>query len=725
MTITFDYETRGYVNLKKCGSWAYTRDPRTQVMCMSWIFDDDVDDVGLWHRAFTGQGEWDPIEESPFPDELVRRIADGEPIEAHAAQFERFTTENVMRREFPWFPAVREDRWSCSAAKAAMLTLPRKLEEACEVLGLREQKDMAGHNLMKKLSKPARPVKSNPFREWYEDPGELSRLFEYNRQDVRAEHCLSSSLRDLSLREVRIFQMDAEMNRRGVRVDRDMIEAALEVAEKVKDGLNSELRAITDGSVPRGSSREGVKSWLAGRGMVLENTQGPTLDAATKREDLDEDVRRVVHICREVNRTSNAKYEKLLNYMDDEDDCVRGTMLYCGASRTTRWSGSGPQFHNFPRGGIKDIETAAEAIKTRDPEWIQFLFGNPMDHLSQAARGTIVPREGKELYVADYSAIEARDVFWVNDDEKGLDDFRASDSGEGAEIYCKMAEVIFAKPVNKGKHPEERFVGKQSILGSGFGMGWEKFSDTCARYGRNLPERLCKQAISAYRDRYRGVVDGWGIQEQAAVEAVRSPGAIIPAGKVQWAVRGQFLHCKLPSGGLLSYMRPMLVTMLNVRVPVDKGTRRSHISVNVPARLGEARAVAQAYRRAAAVCKEAVTWSIIPDGRPLIREQSVLTYLGTEGKSRKWRRLETYGGKLMENIVQKIAREQMADAMVRADDHGVYDVLLSVHDELISEADELLGDLDEYNELMATPSDWCRDCPVAVEGWKGKRYKKA
>ncbi len=726
--ITFDFEGRAetpLTGMRSVGSYRYAVHVNTQVLCAAWLFDDDPQ-PGHWHCATTGQGEWDPVEESDpeVLDELIRRIEDGEPIEAHNAFFEQMVWEFTWLRQIPWMPLPKPDQWHCSAAKAASLALPRKLEVLAEVLGVSEQKDMEGHRVMLKLCKPARKTKDNPDREWYEDPSDLLRNWLYNKQDVRTEHAVSSQLRSLSPFEREVWLMDQRMNRRGVHCDREMVDAALELAADEVVSMNERISVITGGAVPKGSSRAKFKEWANSHdGVGLLDTKEATLSQAINKRDEDT-IAEVMRIVIDVNKTSTRKYKVMLDRMDDFDDRVRDLMMYHGAS-TGRWAGTGLQPHSFPRGNIKDMMRACEAILGRDPEVIRFLYGSVMEHLSGSTRGALTAPEGRDLIVADYSAIEARDVFWLADDTKGLEDFRAYDAGEGPEVYCVMAESIFGYPVNKDDHFIERFVGKQSILGCGYGMGPDKYYDTCKKFKVILPMDTCRKAIDTYRDVHEPVKQEWYRQEAAAKEAVQNKGRTVKAGKVKWAVRGHFLHCQLPSGRLLSYYKPWIGTMLNFRFKIMKSPElESSVSINQDPRYGEAKAFVNARLRAETICKEA-DWELVVTERPRIREQSVLRFWGVNSKTKKWERKETYGGMLVENIVQAIARDQLAEAMVRIDLGEVYDMLMSVHDEAVAEVDEGAGDLREFEHEMAIPPVWCLDAPLIAVGWRGKRYRKA
>lgn len=726
--ITFDYETRSWSHLggaKGRGAYRYAQDPTTQVLCAGWLYDDEPDPYreNHWHCATTGQdGEWDPVEESPpeVLDELAQRILDGEPIEAHNAFFEQMIWEFVWLRQLPFMPLPKPDQWFCSAAKAASFALPRKLEVLAVKLGVSELKDMAGHRVMMKLCKPARPVKSNPNRKWHEDPKDLAINWKYNHQDVKTEHACSSQLRPLNDMEREVWLLDQRMNRRGVFCDRTMVKCAISLRDSEIAQMNERIVEITGGEVPKGSSRVKLKNWVQDRMVVMPDTKGPTVEALLKLDDLPMGVMEVLEICLAVNKTSTKKYAAMMDRMC-ADDRIRDLMLYWGAT-TGRWAGTGIQPHNFPRGSIKDIDAACDAILTGDPEFIRILYGSVMEHLSSSIRGALCAPRGRDLIVADYSAVEARDVFWLADDEAGLEAFRASDAGEGPEVYCVMAESIFGYPVDEN-NVLERFVGKQTILGSGYGMGWEKYLDTCAKFGITLDTDIGKKAIDTYREDHKQVKDMWYAQNDAAMKAVAHKGLVVPCGKVSWAVRGRFLHCKLPSGRLLSYYKPRLSGMINIRLEVQKPGRKSWVSMNQEPYDGEPAAIKEAKRRATIMCKEN-GWTLLPTA-PKMRNQSVLRYYGSDAKTKQWKLQETYGGKLVENITQAVARDQLAEAMVRMDKGGVYEMLLSVHDETIAEVDQGRGDLKEFEMEMAVSPAWCLDAPLVAKGWRGKRYRKA
>lgn len=726
---TLDFETRSACSIKDCGSWRYSLDPTTEVMCLVFRLPHwEPGRTALWHPAFPQFNL--PEAKCPEKAELMEWVLSGQLVEAHNAWFERGIWTNIMVPRHDWFP-IRHEQWRCSAAKAAAYCIPRSLDGAVSALKLIIRKDTEGGKVMKKMAKPRKPkvaevkmwvmsqfklvglklseisasleieetgqyrvraswaagtvtakrLKAGPISPdgsgegimpltWHESVELLERLWAYCRVDVLAEEGLSHVLKDLSPLETRVYLMDQGINQHGFQVDGEAVRAALEIVDVIYTDLNRELVEITDGRVQKATQRAKMTDWFADNGLILEDTKGPTLDGWLKRHDLPPKVHRCLQLIRSLGRSSTAKYVAALNWADPATWRIHGGLLYHGAG-TGRWSGAGLQPHNFPRGNIKNMELAWEILKTRDVALIEMMYGDVMECLSFALRGLIIPRKGRKLFVADYAAIEARVVFWLAQDEDALGIFH-----RGECIYCAMATDIYGREIIKGVHNDERQMGKQAVLGLGYQMGAPKFLDTCAKYGMFLELEFAKYVVDKYRNRFSKVKQMWWDQEEAAIAAVKRKGQTIKCGRVAWRVVQydgfEVLHCKLPSGRLLSYVDPLVV-------------------------------------------QRPTPWGANKDA---------LTFMGVNALSKKWCRQDTYGGMIVENITQAVARDLMAEAMLRADEGSVYDVILSVHDELIAEADDGQGSDREFEHVMAELPDWAEGCPVAAEGWSGHRYKK-
>lgn len=669
---TIDFETRSAAKLRKVGPWRYSIDPSTEVLCLAYRLSHwKKGRTALWHPAFPDLGiparmEYDSLLE------LFEWIANGGLVEAHNAWFERCVWRNQMIPRFD-FPPVQHEQWRDSAAKAAAHALPRGLEDAIAALGLKVTKDVEGSKLMKRLTKPrkARKAEVEEYGDelpilYFQSPKEFKRLCAYCRQDVLAEECLSEALPDLNDHETQVWLMDQAMNERGFGLDPQAIDTALHLINLETVRLNNELKTLTKGRITKATQRANMLIWFESEGLELPDTKRETLDWASQRSDLTPAAKRGLEIIQALGRSSTAKYTAMKNWIDPADNRARGGLLYHGAS-TGRWSGSGIQPHNFPRGGVKDMEHAWEILNSRDPKVILAHYPDVMQTVSHALRGAIVPAPGRQLYVADYAAIEARVLMWLADEEDAMALFRS-----GADIYCEMASSIYGYPCNKKDNPNERSLGKVAILGLGYQMGWSKFMDTCWSMAKiRIDDTLSQKTVNAYRERFWRVKQLWYDIEEAACEAVHSKSPVV-CGKVEWIKEGRFLYCELPSGRRLAYPDP----------------------------------------------------EVRPRETPWGDIKYALTFKAIDQYTRQWRRQTTYGGMLVENIDQAVSRDLMAEAMLRCAASNIYDPVLSVHDELIAEADLGKGDVKEFEDLMAALPDWAEGCPVAAEGWRGLRYRK-
>lgn len=488
---TLDFESRSACDLRKTGSWKYSLDPSTQVLCLAFRLPHwKSGRTALWHPAFPHLG----IDEAICPElgDLFAWIVDGGLVEAHNAWFERGIWVNIMVPRYDWVP-VPHTQWRCSAAKAAAHALPRALEDAVKALGLRVKKDLVGQKLMKKLSKPRKPRKAEidqwlldgaPHL-WWESRKMFEGLWAYCRQDVLAEEALSQYVPDLPDSEVALYLLDQQINETGVRLDQSAITTALRlIAEETVD-LNTEISVLTEGFVQQVTQRQRLLIWLEAEGLHLDNTQKQTIEELLEGRggewsygDLTPRTTRALEILRELGKSSTAKYEKMRDWVCP-DGRMHGSLLYHGAS-TGRWSGAGVQPHNFPKGTYKDwdMTDAWVYLQYSSRAQLREYWGSVMAPLSQALRGVIVPAEGQTLYVADYAAIEARVLLWLAEDEEALDVYR-----EGRDMYVEMASAIYGREITKAdKH--ERQLGKVAVLGC-FGpdtlvltdRGWTPITD--------------------------------------------------------------------------------------------------------------------------------------------------------------------------------------------------------------------------------------------------------
>lgn len=704
MNLHLDFETRSAAVLggpQGVGAWAYAQHPSTEILCLGYAFDRDSikviegNHVG-YKRAYDAEN-------------LMMFAGDQETIfSAHNAPFEYAIWECIMHKRYGWPSMEDPKRWSCTLARAAMVGLPLDLDTLGRVLQIKTPKDLEGRRIMQQLCKPiGYDGLGDPIYD--EDPAKLARLYAYNRTDVMAEMEVDALLPQMPESERRIWELDLTANRRGVAVDLDMCRKAGAIAEKLTNDLNSKLRVLTNGAIDKATQTTALKVYLKAQGVEVPtkmdgDEEKETVDKAAilellDRPDVPEIVRKVIIIRQQVGKSSTAKYKKAITCAG-ADGRVRGVLQY-HAAHTGRWGGRLIQPQNYPKGFKPAAQAkAVEMILSGDAEMLDLVYGErSMDTLSDALRGTIVAGPGKTFVSADFNAIEARVLFWYAQEFEALESYRRGESP-----YLDMANAIYnRKDITKEGDPKEYDLGKRTVLGAGFGMGAPKFKLTAKIQANiDISDELAQLAIDTYREKYPLVVRMWYAMQAAAINAVKDPTSIQNAcgGKVLWGMSKdrRFLVCKLPSGRFLWYWKP------SVRVlppqPPTMGTDKK-------------------------TGKEVVLKKGLP-------EREELCYWGEHPKTKAWCMLKTYGGALVENVVQATARDLMANGMLKCEAAG-FDLLLTVHDELLAEIHEdmtLAGSYDTGTALsnfMKTMCDipvWAAGCPVKAEGWIGSRYHK-
>ena len=670
--IFIDFETRSTVDLKSSGTFVYSEAPSTDILCMVWATWDENPKLFV-PEVFKPSLFFNQISRLDMIKEFIEFLSDKESIfVAHNAFFEKCIWQNVMVKKYG-IPEIPAERWRCSAAVASSYALPRALSNVGEALKLKQQKDEEGHRVMLALSKPRKETKlnKNPFHTQESAPHYFEKLYEYCIQDILTERELWKTLRSLSGKELDIWLLDQKINMRGVNVDYKLAQAANEMSDLEDNYLNNRIYEISGGIITKATNVTQLLNFINGKvpqDQQIKDVSAGTIRALLLKLEIQSDpiLKEVLEIRQSVGKTSVKKYATVLNSVCS-DGRLRDLLMYHGAS-TGRWTGKLVQMQNLPRGAFKneeEQEAAIALIKKFDIDALRSKYKNVKDVLSSCIRGIIIPSKNHQLYVADYASIEARVLFWLADHTEGVRMYE-----ENQDLYVDMACKIY------DKKPEEitkdlRALGKQAILGCGYGMGAKKFQETCANYNMDVSFDLAELAKSTYREIHSPVVQLWNSVEQAAIQAVKT-GEIIECGKVTWAKVGKFLHCKLPSGRLLSYYMP---TVRSVSAPWGGDTDK-------------------------------------------------LYFWGENSVTRKWTEEGTYGGRLVENITQAVARDLMAEAMLRCEEAG-FKILLSVHDELIAEYIALKFDhLPYFIELLTTKPEWAEGCPIAAEGWTGFRYRK-
>lgn len=643
----------------KVGGIRYSEDPSTEILVVGYAFGDEKPKV--WFPTWP--------EKSETPADLKEALANPDClIYAHNANFERGMIENVATRQMGW-PVPHLSRYRCTAAISSSLALPRALEDVAIALNI-AKKDKEGKRLIAKFSKPRKPSKKDPRVRTMpsDDPDDFLEFGIYCHQDVIVEREVHRRLKkfELTPEEQKIWELDSMMNFRGFYVDLPGVKAAIDTVEHFSVIDISRCEEITGGIRP--TQREKIKAWLNERDCLIPNMQADVITEWLKHDDWSPEVREVLEIKKRSGRVAVKKlYPMSTDYC--KDGTIKGSLKYCGAERTGRWSGQGVQPHNFMRPTLKRTEDIIlPLISGREYEGLDLLYEDPLEAVGSCMRHYVTSRPGKVLYVADYAAIEARIICWLAGQDDALEVFR-----EGKDIYKVMASKVFNVPIEK-INGEQRQVGKGMILGCGFGMGWERFMAECEnKFGVKVSKELAKEAVKTYRETYYKVKQLWKDLNNACIKCVKT-GKTQRCGKVKIFMEDIFMRIELPSGRKLSYMTPKVKQKRNVT-----------------------------------------------DGRAWYSDS---LYFKAKGKGSHMVWEDTYGGKLAENITQATARDLMAPGMLNAEELG-FEMILTIHDELVAEQDEDFATVEAFEEAVCPEISWAEGLPLKAEGYKSKRYKKA
>lgn len=650
-----DYETFSLLDVRKVGSFRYSEDPSTEILMAAYALGDG--DVKVYVPEELG---WYPNADGSL-EELYDLMYDCDELWAHNAVFEYNITVNSAEL----LPSPPISRYRCTAAIVASLSLPRALSKVSPFLGLKDVKNAKGAQLIRKFSSPRKPTKNNPDIRTMpnDDPSSFMDFIEYCRQDVVTERAVHKRLCDYSLTsdEQRVWGMDFEMNNRGIPIDKSTVKASLNIITEYTEKMTKTFRDIT-GLNP--SQRDKVLQWCNVNGLAITDLQAKTLDNISV-EGLSDILREVVGIRRSLGRSSTKKLKVMLETVSPYDDRIRGTLLYHGAS-TGRWSGRLVQPHNFPRGNLKPdhVMQAIELIQRKDPSWVEIIFGDPMEVVSSCLRGLICAPKGRELVVADYSAIEARVVCWLAEQEDVLDLYRHDE-----DAYIDMAAFVFKRPKDQ-INGAQRKLGKDIVLGCGFSMGWETFMKTCINNGTEITPEMAKIAVASFRERYPKVTKYWSTVDKTVKRVIESRlPETLPRG-IRIFIRDIFLFIQLPSGRLLAYPYPS-VEMKDSQYGA----------------------------------------------------MSSIKFKSVNEKDGSFQYEYTYGGKLVENITQAVARDVMTHGAINAESNG-YQIITTIHDELVAEVPQGFGDVKEFEKLICDLPGWAHGLPIVAKGYRAMRYRK-
>lgn len=658
-----DIETYCEADIKKCGLYRYTADPSFEILLIAWATDEGSG-FGETKLVDLASGE-------PFPQELLRDFKDSNvTLIAHNAAFERVSFSQYLQQHYPGEylkpgTFLSPDRWICTMVMAASLTLPMALKDVGEVLRTTQQKDEEGKRLIKLFSAPCKPTKSNGGRTRnlpHHLPKDWAQFKYYCIQDVNTEVDIYKRLKrfPMSDREWHHYRVNERINDRGVKIDTELVQQAITCDLLLSDAMSAKAYELTGLKNPNSVSQ--LKTWLDERGIPMDTLGKKNVTEMIGELDkngVDAEAMDMLKLRLQMAKSSVKKYQAAERCVCP-DGRARGLFQFYGASRTGRYAGRNIQLQNLPQNHISTLDEARELVKLGCFDMLESIYGNTPDVLSQLIRTMLIPKDGCEFIVADFSAIEARVLAWEAEEQWVLDAFQ-----NGEDLYCATASQMFHVPVVKhGVNGDLRQKGKIATLACGYG-GSSGALISMGALQMGLHEEELPEIIDSWREANPKIVQYWWDVEKAAMKTFKT-GERQDIGRISFVFYSGTLWMVLPSGRKLAYLKPR----------------------EQPNRFG----------------RMSLTYECV-------------------GQNHKWVRQETYSGRLVENATQAIARDILAEAMARIEAKGL-DIVAHVHDEVIIEAPKDKYTVDEICQLMATNPDWCDGLPLAAAGYKGDYYFK-
>lgn len=641
-TLAIDIETYSDVSLPDCGVHRYAASEQFEILLFAYSLNDEPTQI-----IDLASGE-------KIPDKIMEYLTDDSVIKtAYNAAFER----NCINRFFGL--SLKPEGWRCTLVQASMLSLPLSLEGVGEALNLDKKKMSEGKDLIRYFCMPCKPTKANGgrTRNLPSDAPEKWELFKtYCIRDVDVEKQIRNKLAKFPIpdREQKLYCMDQRINDRGIMVDQELIGHAVACDLLYKETVTKKAYEISGLENPNSVSQ--LKDWLNEKGIEVDSLAKAAVEDLV--ENTQGDVAEMMKLRLAMSKTSVKKYEAMERSVCP-DGRVHGLLQFYGANRTGRWAGRLVQIHNLPQNHMEDLELARSLVKEGRYDLVELLYDSTPDVLSELIRTAFVARPGCRFIVSDFSAIEARVMGYLAGEGWVMEEFRGA-----GKIYEQTASKMFHIPIEEiTKGSPYRARGKVASLACQYGgaegalisMGALNF----------VEEEELKGLVQSWRTANPHIVNYW-YEIDGAVKAAVKERKMTKVGMVTVYYQSGMLKIALPSGRVLSYVRPRM-------------------TVN---RFGS----------------ESVSYEGI-------------------GTNRKWIRIESYGAKFCENIVQATARDVLAEAMLRLEKKG-FDIVCHIHDEVVLEVPEGSSSVEEVNEIMAVCPDWCEGLPLKAAGFESPFYKK-
>ena len=643
-TLSIDIETYSSINLQKAGVYRYVEAPDFEILLFSYSADGgEVLVVDL------AQGETIPLEViAALKDDAVTKWA-------FNAAFERICLSRYLG--YPTGDYLEPDSWHCSMIWAATMGLPLSLEGVGAVLGLEKQKLTEGKELIKYFCQPCAPTKTNGHRTRnlpIHAPDKWAAFKQYNIRDVEVEMAIQDKLAKFPVSESvwEEYHIDQEINDRGVALDMEIVKQAIGMDGRSRAELTEAMKSIT--ALENPNSVQQMKAWLSDNGMETETLGKKAVAEMIK--NAPPELQTVLTLRQQLAKSSVKKYQAMETAVC-ADGRARGMFQFYGANRTGRWAGRIIQMQNLPQNHLDDLTEARGLVRSGDFDAVEMLYEDVPDTLSQLIRTAFVPRDGAKFIVSDFSAIEARVIAWLAEEE-----WRQKVFAEGKDIYCASASQMFKVPVEKhGINGHLRQKGKIAELALGYG-GSVGALKAMGALEMGLTEDELHPLVDAWRQANPKIVQFWWDVDRAAMEAVRYKHTNETHG-ITFTCRSGMLFITLPSGRQLAYVKP---------------------------KIGENKFGG-----------------------------SCITYEGVGG-TKKWERLDSYGPKFVENIVQATARDILCHSMKTLRHCSI---VMHIHDELVIEADPRVS-LDVVCEQMGRTPAWAKGLLLRADGYETDFYKK-
>ena len=659
-TLSIDIETYSDIPLQKSGVYRYCESPNFEILLFGYSADSgpvQVVDLACGEK---------------IPADVLDALTDDAVTKwAFNASFERvclsrylrdlgisldpFHDKHPLSQEMARF--LNPESWRCSMVWAATMGLPLSLEGVGAVLGLEKQKLTEGKELIKFFCQPCAPTKTNSQRTRnrpFHAPDKWDAFKRYNLRDVETEMGIQQRLAKFPVPDQvwEEYHIDQEINDRGVRLDMELVHAAIDMDTRSRQELTTAIKRMT--SLENPNSVQQMKQWLSDNGMETESLDKKAVAELLK--DAPAELREVLSLRQQLAKSSVRKYQAMENTVCS-DSRARGMFQFFGAARTGRFSGRNIQLQNLPQNHLPDLAEARALVRAGDFDAVKLLYEDVPDTLSQLIRTAFIPRDGAQFLVADFSAIEARVIAWYAGET-----WRQKVFEQGGDIYCASASQMFKVPVEKhGINGHLRQKGKIAELALGYG-GSVGALKAMGAIEMGLTEDELPPLVDAWRQSNPRIVEFWWAVDRAVMEAVRYKHTTTDYG-LTFSCRSGMLFITLPSGRNLAYVKPKI------------GTNKFG---------GEC-----------------------------------ITYEGV-GATKKWERLDSYGPKFVENIVQATARDILCYAMRTL---RCCSIVMHIHDELVIEADPCIS-LDAVCDQMSRTPPWAKGLLLRADGYATPFYKK-